>query len=323
MEERTYLVWNSLNGSPCAICHDLHDVEDIFLPEDAKAELRAGDREDEERLRDMDAWERAALLEERETRGPHLCMDEDMDPDLTGTCVYEVECDGDEPFADVRDGIASGEVEVVPLNTCLEFGGDASRAIDRTDCGGMDVGAYERALEDRFGDGRGRFLWSCSMAPGTIRDSVRGLDPAVAGLWSKSASMDTFLDAVHHCDDLMYGSQLYAELGRQFGWEVPVSPQADEYRLPSDAGGVLVGDVAGTSAVLLPNGYGDGETRVVVAGERGLVNTGMMEDAGMVSGDTQVYGYDCADLAPATDESLVLHGRYHVYCHGGTVVFER
>lgn len=96
-----YLVWDCLGTMDSAICYDLADVEGYFLPPDIQAEY------DEP-----------------------ISLDEDIDADATGICVYDINADGD--FATLRDAIREDPSILYPLNTIQEFAGDLDTLRDFT-----------------------------------------------------------------------------------------------------------------------------------------------------------------------------------------------
>ena len=82
----------------------------------------------------------------------------------------------------------------------------------------------------------------------------------------------------------------------------------------SDAGGVKIGNASAYSIV--PNGVGDGTTRVAVFPKGEPFNASMMRYFGMIGGDDlAVYSYDCGD-----DIAVQLDGdRYQTYFYDGLV----
>lgn len=174
-------------------------------------------------------------------------------------------------------------------------------------------------LKARFGDRKGAWLWSCMTA------SIWGCPDQperYEAICRASADTGEFLQRVREDDALRY-FQAWGEFGKLLNWDVPISPEAKVYRAYSDAGGVLVGDAAGTFAYLVPNGYGDGETKVVVAEQPDLFNQDMLRNMGAIDGCTWVYRYDCASPGDESERLLTLQGRYVVYSGSRIVVFER
>jgi len=82
----------------------------------------------------------------------------------------------------------------------------------------------------------------------------------------------------------------------------------------SDRGGVLVGNK--DFCVLLKNGYGDGETRVVVTRDENYVNQPGYSYNTVVSGNEfGIYGDDCDDCKVAMPV-LILSGEFQVFYNG-------
>lgn len=177
----------------------------------------------------------------------------------------------------------------------------------------------KNGLAERFGEQNGHWLWRCITAsPFGCEDQAE----RYARIWRKSKSIDEFLHEVHEDDCLRY-FHAWGEIGKAMNWDIPVSNDARVFYTGSDAGGLLVGDVNGGFSYLIPNGYGDGETRVVVADRMGLFNEDMMRNVGIVDGNTLIYGYDCSTPSQADNDALVLHGRYSVFSYDGTVAFRK
>ena len=87
------------------------------------------------------------------------------------------------------------------------------------------------------------------------------------------------------------------------------------FKTSSDAGSVKVG--VSNMFVLVPNGYGDGITRVGVFDNAREFNDDMMAFFTTISGkDIAIYGYDCGDLPEIT-----ISGRYNIYYYSGLVAF--
>lgn len=103
-------------------------------------------------------------------------------------------------------------------------------------------------------------------------------------------------------------------------WPLAAKDSDENLVLTSDAGGVLVGDVAGICGTIIPNGYGDGETEVLIYTDPKRVNLHQLEYWGILRGEWKVYEYDCAELSPATEGSLVVAGKTEAYYGEGTVV---
>ena len=89
-----------------------------------------------------------------------------------------------------------------------------------------------------------------------------------------------------------------------------------QFKTSSDAGSVKIGNE--TFSVLIPNGRGDGITRVAVVEDEPEFNSLDMKFFTSVSGEFSIYDYDCGDRVVMT-----LDGRYFVYYYDGFVVFAK
>lgn len=115
-------------------------------------------------------------------------------------------------------------------------------------------------------------------------------------------------------------TQAYAEVSKK------LRPDSHWYRVremfgdnviktSSDAGSVKIG--VDNMSVLVPNGYGDGITRVGIIGNAREFNDDMMTFFTTISGkDIIIYDYDCGDVAATT-----ISGRYGIYYYSGLVAF--
>ena len=114
-------------------------------------------------------------------------------------------------------------------------------------------------------------------------------------------------------------TQAYAEVSKKLRpdshWYRVRAMFGDEViKTSSDAGSVKVG-VANMS-VLVPNGYGDGITRVGIIEKTGF-NDDMMSYFTTIKGENMIiYDYDCGDVAATT-----ISGRYNIYYYSGLVAF--
>lgn len=89
----------------------------------------------------------------------------------------------------------------------------------------------------------------------------------------------------------------------------------DVIKTSSDAGSVKVG--VDNMSILVPNGYGDGITRVAIFGDSRAFNDSMMSYFTTIKGENMIiYDYDCGDVAATT-----ISGRYGIYYYSGLVAF--
>lgn len=115
-------------------------------------------------------------------------------------------------------------------------------------------------------------------------------------------------------------TQAYAEVSKK------LRPDSHWYRVremfgdnviktSSDAGSVKIG--VDNMSILVPNGYGDGISRVAIFDNSEAFNDSMMSYFTTVRGkDMIIYDYDCGDVAATT-----ISGRYEIYYYSGLVAF--
>lgn len=103
------------------------------------------------------------------------------------------------------------------------------------------------------------------------------------------------------------------------------------FKTASDVGSLLVGNEE--FQVLIPNGYGDGTTRVAVFNKADSdfdvasdydvaygIMPDMMDSGPYLHGKFNIYPYDCSD--PTVDEPCkTLEGRYFTYYYDGLIAF--
>lgn len=103
------------------------------------------------------------------------------------------------------------------------------------------------------------------------------------------------------------------------------------FKTVSDAGSLLVGNEE--YQVLIPNGYGDGTTRVAVFNKADSdfdinsdydvafrIMPDMMDSGPYLYGEFNIYPYDCCN--PTVDEPCkTLEGRYWTYYYDGLIAF--
>lgn len=88
-----------------------------------------------------------------------------------------------------------------------------------------------------------------------------------------------------------------------------------QFKTSSDAGGVKIGNNG--FSVIVPNGRGDGVTRVGIL-EQEEFNQNLLHFFTGVEGEINIYAYDCGDTIAKT-----ISGRFGVYYGEGFVVFEK
>lgn len=121
-------------------------------------------------------------------------------------------------------------------------------------------------------------------------------------------------------DSELTTTQAYAEVSKK------LRPDSHWYRVremfgdnviktSSDAGSVKVG--VDNMSVLVPNGYGDGISRVAIFDDSKAFNDSMMSYFTTIKGENMIiYDYDCGDVAATT-----ISGRYGIYYYSGLVAF--
>lgn len=147
---------------------------------------------------------------------------------------------------------------------------------------------------------------------------VKGYDEIMEHLHN-AVNTEDFIDKILG-DPELATTQAYAEVSKK------LRPDSHWYRVremfgdnvikvSSDAGSVKIG--VNNMSILIPNGYGDGITRVGVLDNAREFNDDMMTFFTTISGkDIIIYDYDCGDVAAAT-----ISGRYNIYYYSGLVAF--
>lgn len=121
-------------------------------------------------------------------------------------------------------------------------------------------------------------------------------------------------------DPRLATTQAYAEVSKKLRpnthwYRVRAMFGDDVIKTSSDAGSVKVG--VSNMSVLVPNGYGDGITRVSIFDNSEGFNDSMMSYFTTVKGtNIIIYDYDCGDVAATT-----ISGRYNIYYYSGLVAF--
>ena len=140
----------------------------------------------------------------------------------------------------------------------------------------------------------------------------------VRELWDKADNKSSFIRALQADPELRF-SQACGILSRNNYYFIR-SMIGDHMvaKTKSDAGSVRV--FHDGFYVYLPNGEGDGDSRVCLfrKGEHDLFNSHLFNYQGMLSGSFDVDDYDCNDVPHSV---LHLEGSYHVYFGSTFVVF--
>lgn len=92
------------------------------------------------------------------------------------------------------------------------------------------------------------------------------------------------------------------------------------FKTYSDAGALKIGNK--DFSILIPNGYGDGETRVAIIKleEKKYYDLEAFRFFTSVEGTFDIYDYDCDSSG---DIIQTIEGRYGIYVYEGFVVFEQ
>ena len=141
----------------------------------------------------------------------------------------------------------------------------------------------------------------------------------VSNLLDNSSFVDEFINKVITASELKT-TQLYAELIKmerpEMRWKAIRGMFGNKcFKTESDVGGVKVG--TDTFSVVVPNGRGDGTTRVAVFEDESGFNGNLMEYSGIsLHGDSVIYYYDCGNTP-----TKKLSGNYLVYYYDGLVAF--
>lgn len=164
-------------------------------------------------------------------------------------------------------------------------------------------------------DGIDSFLTRCMNSTKTNQKIV---DSCLAA----SANTDEFIDSyLAHTEEI--GTQFYAELVERERpyrlWKTIRECLGErQFKTDSDAGSVRIGNA--TFTMLVPNGFGDGISRVAVFDDRDDFNAdSLLTFFTIVNGAFNVYAYDCG----GEETVATLDGKYAIYYGKGFVAFVR
>ena len=147
---------------------------------------------------------------------------------------------------------------------------------------------------------------------------VKGYDEIMQHL-RDAADTEDFINKILG-DPELATTQAYAEVSKK------LRPDSHWYRVremfgdnviktSSDAGSVKIG--VDNMSILVPNGYGDGISRVAIFDDSKAFNDSMMSYFTTIKGENVIiYDYDCGDVAATT-----ISGKYHIYYYSGLVAF--
>ena len=184
----------------------------------------------------------------------------------------------------------------------------------------MKLENMKAMLAKKLGKELGGFIYDCM----TNRFESKTYPGVYRGLWEESRTYHDFLRNVEADDRLKYVSQAYGELCKIYNFGAPVRIDGQHRRsVECDAGGVQIGDLAGTVVMRIPNCAGDGSTQVCIIekGTDGRFNRNAFRFSAVIEGRFQIYGSDCEEPTPSDHADL--DGRYAAYAYSGTVVFEQ
>lgn len=188
----------------------------------------------------------------------------------------------------------------------------------------MEVSKMRETFVENFKNGD--WLYKCATCD---TSSCPDQTKVTNRLWENAESVDDFMNAVRDCEELKYTSVFYSEAAELFKWEpaiyLPDEPEKSRYMIVmSDKGDVVFGDVAGTVSFGVACGSGDGAHEVFVIERDGAkFNENCFKFITSIEGRFKIYDYDCAPLEPATDEDVVLEGRYFIYVRDNTMIVSR
>lgn len=135
----------------------------------------------------------------------------------------------------------------------------------------------------------------------------------------KAKNTEEFIDLYLACDEEI-GTQFHAELMKRerpnLVWKTIRGIFGDrQFKTEADAGSVKVGNE--NFSVLIPNGYGDGFTRVAIFSKEEFLAECYMNFLTLISGtNISIYSYDCGD-----EVCKVINGVFAVYAKDGFVAF--
>ena len=153
-------------------------------------------------------------------------------------------------------------------------------------------------------------------------DSAANYRAHVSELIDGAANTEELIDMIL-ADDAMRYTQIAAELSKR---ERPAGHWLRirqifgdrQFKTSSDAGGLKIGNAA--LSLIVPNGRGDGATRVAVFSRNELPHNflfNMMSYWTRITGDIDIYSDDCG-----SDICTTIHGAYDVYIYDGLIAFE-
>lgn len=153
-------------------------------------------------------------------------------------------------------------------------------------------------------------------------DSADDYRSHVSGLIASAANTENLIDMILG-DDAMRYTQIAAELSkreRPSGHWLRIRQLFGDrqFKTVSDAGGLKIGNAA--FSLIVPNGRGDGVTRVAVFSRDELPHNylfHMMSYWTRITGDIDIYFSDCG-----SDVCTTIHGAFDVYIYDGLIAFE-
>lgn len=136
----------------------------------------------------------------------------------------------------------------------------------------------------------------------------------VLSLWAAAPSKEAFIKSLQDDADLKFGLAC-GVLSRMDFYFIREMIGDRQIKTTSDAGGVRVQHDG--FSVLIPNGHGDGVSRVAVFGRDEPFNAEALHYFTHIEGPFDVCAYDCSE----NDIALHLDGAYNVYFGASFVVF--
>lgn len=169
-------------------------------------------------------------------------------------------------------------------------------------------------MKDKFQNWFSDFECRCLTDTWGIHSNAEG----IAKLWEKATSKKEFLSMLRSDPETMY-TQACGVLSRENFYFIREMVGDRQIKTVSARGCLMIGDE--NCQFFIPNGYGDGNTRVAVIHPGEKFNFNALSYYTMVSGKINVYYDDCG--IPTEDNVVCrLDGEYGIYHGASFVIFE-
>lgn len=184
----------------------------------------------------------------------------------------------------------------------------------------MDINILKDCKYDKMWDSDERFIFRLSFEYlyGEFSPEHK---PQLENYWKEATDLQSYYRLILN-DESMENTQLYAKVSfkcddMNHWYRVRgMASKGVVYKTISDAGSVKV--KIGNTSILIPNGHGDGITRVVDFSDINNFNDHMFTRGSLVTleGKFSICDYDCG-----SDEIVELDGKYSVWVYEGIVFF--